>query len=307
MEEEQALIGSTNLSTSSSVDPNQNPTKKKKKGYGFAAFLLALLLSAALITGQYIAGSDSGINSNSNSNSNNLMDGSASLTMSTNEGSSQQERGLCLEDGDYTDVVPYKHHKKVLPGAIYNGLDFTDDSFRGSIEYQDCGKSYYYGDGRPVGDCMRHEDSANNHTCPQPQTHIVEGWKLCAKYCNDDPDCYTFTVHARADLGRRDYACYFHKSYSCQSGGAGGIANYVAPSCAGKDNCGVWSGICRTASGSRPENYACTDTPPPIPKPGELCISKNFKSCRACGDGSCCCKGGTKNEPMHFSFHCCGI
>jgi len=197
MEEEQPLIGSANLSTSSSVDPNQNQTKKKKKGYGFAAFLLALLLSAAFITVQYIAGSDSGINRNSNSN--NLMDGSASLTLSTNEGSSQQERGFCLEDGNYTDVVPYKHHKKVLPGAIYNGLDFTDDSFKGSIKYKDCFKSWEsqtcedFGDGKPLGYCPQHGDYA----CLRPQTHIVEGWKLCAKYCNDDPDCYTFTLHTQ--------------------------------------------------------------------------------------------------------------
>lgn len=41
----------------------------------------------------------------------------------------------------------------------------------------------------------------------------------------------------------REYACYFHKRCSCQPGG--GIANYKSPSCASKDDCGVWSGICR--------------------------------------------------------------
>ena len=34
---------------------------------------------------------------------------------------SQQERGLCLETGDYTYVVEYKDNKKVVPGQAAFG------------------------------------------------------------------------------------------------------------------------------------------------------------------------------------------
>jgi len=194
----------------------------------------------------------------------------------THQRPADMKRGICDTSGIYDHVLPYLNHQQVIPGKIYYGLDFTDSSYKGmtytphdppmdgAVKNNHC----FWGDGRSVGRCIRNGNLPKHDDvhCPLTQRHIVNAWQQCAELCNDQPECHTFTVKTQALLGHRDFHCYFHKSYECNSNHAG-IDNTVHQGSGHirdtkYDNLGVWSGICRTRSG-RTNDYACTNTPHP--------------------------------------------
>ena len=201
--------------------------------------------------------------------------------------------GICETTGTQNDVLPYLNHQEVIPGKIYYGLEFKDNHYQGitsvphdppKVGIQD---RCLWGFGKSVGRCIRHGNvvDPDDYRCPSTQRKIVAAWQECAKLCNDQPDCHTFTVKTQAQFGHRDYHCYFHKSYECKSNHAG-IDNYAKHDVK-DDDLGVWGGICRTRSG-RTNDYACTNTPHP---------------CGMCSNKQLCCRNGGA-----FDFSCpnCG-
>ena len=200
------------------------------------------------------------------------------------------KRGICETTGT---PLPYLSHQEVMPGKIYYGLDFNDHSYEGHTytphQPPDHNGSCYWGHGKKVGECKR---NGVINGCPSTQRKIVQAWQECAKLCNDEPECHTFTVRTQAYLNTRSFNCYFHKSYECQSAPSSGIANYEVHGDiqhAKYDDLGVWGGICRIIHATTKTNgYACSEIP--IPCAGDY------------GSNDPCCKqGGTSVEPQ---FQC---
>ena len=204
--------------------------------------------------------------------------------------------GICETKGSDHDVLQFTNHQKIIPGKIYYGLDFTDDSIARhyGITYSPhyfpkAGSPCEWGDGKSVGRCIRNGKPPDDDVrCPSKKKHIVEAWQRCAILCNDAKYCLTFTVKLHALFGHYDFNCYFHGKYVCEKNDDNqsvGIDHYVPQ----LDHEGVWSGICRTISG-RTSDYACSKTP--IPKKG---------ACRNCDNSQPCCDDGGG-----FDFSCPG-
>ena len=249
-------------------------TTTKKKGYSSGVRLSVAFGTFAFLLLGVVLFADRYGKINTNIIDNTLRSGKEKLHTTG-------KKGICETTGTYNDVLPFLDHQKVIPGQIYYGLDF--DEHRSYVTW--------------ISGCwLAHVDVSisGDNVCPSPQRQIVHAWQQCAKLCNDEPDCSTFSVHTDETTDSTNYHCYFHKSYTCQKNDnkqSVGIGNYEKR---GKDmrdatydDLGVWSGICRTISG-RTNDYACTNTP--------------VDDCHLCRD--------QKNHCCHFNagwnYHCPG-
>ena len=228
------MIGGATAPSSSSIDQDW----KKTRRYTLAAFILTFLFVSAFVAGQY---------SSDNSNNNYLMGGSASMTVPHEASVAALELssddGLCQTTGNYNDVVEFHDQRHVIPGKIYHGLDFRKKhSWKGVV-----GKCTVISVWLPAG------------TCTKPLTHITEAWQKCAKHCNDNKSCKTFSVHLHNwsdDKGDyNDYKCFLHDDYDCSDDVHYPMLSNIENTCAGENDCYVWSGICRPKKEG--STYAC--------------------------------------------------
>ena len=216
------MIGGATAPSSSSIDQDW----KKTRRYTLAAFILTFLFVSAFVAGQY--------SSDNSSNNNYLMGGSASMTVSHEASVAALELSsddvLCQTTGNYNDVVEFHDQRRVIPGKIYHGLDFRKKhSWKGV-----------------VGSCM--DNSRSGSTCTKPLTHITEAWQKCATHCNDRKSCKTFSVHVlhSGDVHNQNYyKCYLHDDYDCSDDVDHPMLSDIENTCAGQNDCHVWSGVCR--------------------------------------------------------------
>ena len=304
-EEEQPLLGNT--ATDITTD-SKTITKKKKGSSGVrvctavGTFAVVLLGGVVLFTDRgkihnAIVNNDTNMNMNINMNviKDNKQDTCYEDPYNPNPDFKKAIQGICetTEIGS-VHVLPYLNHQKIIPGKIYYGLDFTDDSMAQhyGITYSPhyfpktgSGVHCEWGDGKSVGRCIRNGKPPDDDVrCPSKKKHIVEAWQRCAILCNDAKYCLTFTVKLHALFGHYDFNCYFHGKYVCEKNDDNqsvGIDHYVPQ----LDHEGVWSGICRTISG-RTSDYACSKTPIP---------------CGNCANSQPCCRDGGA-----FDFSCPG-
>ena len=291
-EEAQRLLGngSNNFAAANDIT-NDSKKTTKKKGYSVVRLSMAFGTFAFLLLG-VVFFADRGGKINNNIVKNIIRSGKEKLHYCVQgvmkeciEGECPDDypdikRGICETTGSYNDVLPYLDHRKIIPGKIYYGLDFTDDIYAGYtytphnasnpdpkyVDYIDYLPSCEWGNGKIVGSCVKNRDGRLKR-CPSPARQIVQAWQRCAERCNDQPECHTFTVRTqsyRHGGHHHPFHCYFHKSYECKSNHAG-IDNYKIHrniQYSKDDDLGVWGGICRTRSG-RTKDYACTNTPHP--------------------------------------------
>jgi len=107
-----------------------------------------------------------------------------------------QARGKCPESGGGTYYTEFSASVQPQPFVTYRGLDFAQKSYR---TYCDGGEDCGYPD-------------------PFPSHASREGavWE-CAKFCNDDAKCRTYTVHTHRFLTGYRYECYLHEQWLCDT------------------------------------------------------------------------------------------
>merc|ERR1711862_777154 len=81
---------------------------------------------------------------------------------------------------------------------------------------------------------------------PASKSSAMDAVWSCAKYCNDDEDCLTYTVHTFYEPRDKLYQgrCYFHNAWLCDWG-----SNFKPESVGSTE---IFSGVCRQEADAKP-------------------------------------------------------
>merc|ERR1712238_99438 len=222
----------------------------------YSSWLLSSSSSSSSLSSSLSLGLSSSYNSNNNNNnidesvisSTQDVDGVAIATHNNFD----TNIGQCQTTGTYSSVIEYTNGHSIGYKQTYIGLSFNSHSYSHQTFVPDhCNwdNSKYHGNQCPESEGVV---AAGHGGHPYK---IVQAWQQCAKACNMDKRCLTYTAKIEFhgtrvfhDNAHFSYMCYLHDHYTCGKNGSGIAASELE---FGRDRSKdystqrFWSGLCR--------------------------------------------------------------